>query len=107
MVYYILQARHIFIRVKAFILMLVPGRLQILIISTCFAWRPVSSIIKYCVLTAHVHKNRHINIWLLISCDTGIYAIIIDIENTGNGNHPDLDIKIRVVLVTCISNTDF
>ena len=64
MVHYILQPRHIFIRVKAFILMLVPGGLQILIISTCFAWRPVSSIIKCGVLTARAHVNRHINKWL-------------------------------------------
>ena len=37
MVHYILQPRHIFIHVKVFILMLVPGRLQLLIISMCFA----------------------------------------------------------------------
>ena len=30
---------------------------------------------------------------------------IIDIGNTGNQNHPDLE--VRVVLVTCISNIDF
>ena len=39
MVHFILQPYHIFIQVKVFILMLVPGRLQLLIISTCFAWR--------------------------------------------------------------------
>ena len=37
MVNYILQPHHIFIRVKAFIFMLVPGGLQFLIISMCFA----------------------------------------------------------------------
>ena len=38
MVHYILQPRHIFKGVKAFILMLIPGGLQILIISTfCMA----------------------------------------------------------------------
>ena len=46
MVHYNLQFRHIFIRVKAFILMLVPDGFQFLIISTCFQWRPVTSIIK-------------------------------------------------------------
>ena len=44
MVQYILQPCHIFIRVKAFILMLVLGGVQLLIISTCFAWCPVTSI---------------------------------------------------------------
>ena len=39
MVHYILQPHHIFIRVKTFIFMLVPGGLQFLIISTCFALR--------------------------------------------------------------------
>ena len=38
MVHYILQPRHIFICIKAFILLLV--------ISTRFAWRPVMSINK-------------------------------------------------------------
>ena len=33
---FILQPSHIFIRVKVFILMLVPGGVQLLIISTCF-----------------------------------------------------------------------
>ena len=37
MVHYILQPYHIFIRVKAFVFMLVPGGLQFLITSTCFA----------------------------------------------------------------------
>ena len=85
MVYYISQPHHVFIRIKAFLLMLVTGGLQLLIISISFAWRPVMSINKSHVLTAHVHKNCYIlingflfiNIWLLISCDTGIYAIII------------------------------
>ena len=35
--HYILQPHHIFIGVKAFIVMLVPGGLQFLIISMCFA----------------------------------------------------------------------
>ena len=46
MVHYISQPHHIFICVKAFVFMLVPGGLQFLIISTCFAWRPVTSISK-------------------------------------------------------------
>ena len=62
MVHYILQPHHIFIRVKAFIFMLVPGRLQFLIISTCFAWRPVTSISKSHVLTACARVNCNINV---------------------------------------------
>ena len=63
-VHYILQPHHVFIRVKGFILMLVPGELQLLIISTCFAWRPLTSINKSHVLTARAHENRYINKWL-------------------------------------------
>ena len=44
MVHNILKPHHIFIPVKAFVFMLFPGGLQILIISMCFAWRPVTSI---------------------------------------------------------------
>ena len=83
MVHYILQPHHIFIRVKAFVFMLVPGGLQFLITSTCFAWRPVTSISKSHVLTARARMNCSINArlsiinkLLLISCDTGIYEII-------------------------------
>ena len=64
MAHYILQPHHIFIRVKAFVVMLVPGGLQFLIISTCFAWRPVTSIRKSHVLTARTHVNCNINAWL-------------------------------------------
>ena len=46
MAHYILQPRHIFIRVKAFVVMLVPDGLQFLIISMCFVWRLVTSISK-------------------------------------------------------------
>ena len=53
MPYYILQPCHIFKCVKAFILMLVPGRVQLLNISMCFAWRPETSISKSHVLTVH------------------------------------------------------
>ena len=63
MVHHILQPYHIFIQVKVFILMLVPGRLQLLIISTCFAWRQVTSINKSHVLTC-AHENCYINTWL-------------------------------------------
>ena len=52
MVHYILQPHHIFIHVKAFVFMLVPGGLQFLITSTCFAWSPVTSTSKSHVLTA-------------------------------------------------------
>ena len=38
---YILEPRHIFISVKAFVFMRVQGGLQFLIINTCFAWRLV------------------------------------------------------------------
>ena len=60
MVHYILQPHHIFIRVKVFILMLVPGGLQLLIISMCFAWRPVTSMIKSHVLIPHSQDNCYI-----------------------------------------------
>ena len=62
---YILQPSHILILVKAFILMLVPGRDQLLIISMCFAWRPVTSINKCVVLTLLEHVNCHINTQLI------------------------------------------
>ena len=61
MVHYVLQPHHIFIRVKAFDFMLVPGGLQFLITSTCFAWRPVTSISKSHVLTARARVNCNIN----------------------------------------------
>ena len=61
MVHYILQPHHIFIRVKPFIFMLVPVGLQFPITSTCFAWRPVTSISKSHVLTARVRVNCNIN----------------------------------------------
>ena len=77
-VHYILQPSHIFIQVKGFILMLVPGGLQLLI-SMCFARRLVTSINKWGVLIACWHVNFLINTWLfffvnihqLISCDKG------------------------------------
>ena len=58
---YILQSHHIFIRVKAFVFMLVQGGFQFLIISTCFAWRPVTSISKSHVLTARARVNCNNN----------------------------------------------
>ena len=64
MVHYILQPQHIFIRVKAFVFMLVPGGLQFLIISTCLALRPVTSISKSHVLSACARVNCNINAWL-------------------------------------------
>ena len=66
MVHHILQPHHIFIRLKAFVFMLVPGRLQFLITSTksCFAWRPITSISKSHVLTACARANCNINAWL-------------------------------------------
>ena len=67
MVHYILQPHHIFICVKAFVFMLVPGGLQfliIIIISMCFAWRPVKSISKSHALTACACVNCNINAWL-------------------------------------------
>ena len=64
MVHYILQPHHIFICVKAFVFMLVPGGLQFLSISTCFAWCPVTSISKSHVLTAGALVNCNINAWL-------------------------------------------
>ena len=61
MAYYILQPHHIFIRVKAFVFMLVLGGLQFLITSTCFAWHLVMSISKSHVLTACARVNCNIN----------------------------------------------
>ena len=79
MVHYLLQSHHFFIRVKVFILMLVLGGLQLLIISTCFVWHLVTRINKSHVLKAHAHKNCYINawlfffinVWLFISCEMG------------------------------------
>ena len=64
MVHYISKPHHIFVRVKDFVFMLVPGGLQFLITSTCFAWRPVTSISKRHVLTARARVNCNINAWL-------------------------------------------
>ena len=64
MVHYMLQPHHIFIRVKASVFMFVPGGLQFLITSTCFTWRPVTSIRKSHVLTARARVNCNINAWL-------------------------------------------
>ena len=72
--YYVLQPRHIFIHVKVFISMLVLGGLQFLIISLCFAWRPVTNINKIHVLTACVQVNSNLNGCKY--CVTHIYAII-------------------------------
>ena len=49
----------------------------------CFEWCLVTSINKSHVLTACAHKNcdinaqLFINIWLLISCEMGIFAIMV------------------------------
>ena len=64
MVHYILQPRHIFIRVKAFVFMFVPGGLQSPIIGTCFAWCLVTSISKSHVSRARVNCN--IKAWLYL-----------------------------------------
>ena len=63
-VHYILQPHHLLICVKVFILILVLGGLQLLIISMCFAWHSVTSINKGHVLTAHTHENCYVNTWL-------------------------------------------
>ena len=63
-VHYILQPHQIFICVKAFVLMLVPGGLQFLIINMFFAYHPVTSISISHVLTARAHVNCNINAWL-------------------------------------------
>ena len=83
MVLYILQPGHIFIRVKAFILALVPGRLRLLITSKCFGRHLVTSINKCSVLTACAHMNCHINtqcssllLYSHLCRMTRIYAII-------------------------------
>ena len=59
-----LQPYHIFIRVKAFVFRLIPGGLHFLIISTWFAWHPITSISKSHVLTACARVNCNINAWL-------------------------------------------
>ena len=64
MVHYVLQPHHIFIRIKAFIFMLIPGGRRLLIISISFAWRPVMRISKSHLLTACAHVNCNINICL-------------------------------------------
>ena len=64
MVHYISQPHHIFIRIKAFVFMLVPGGIQFINISTCSAWRLVTSISKSHVLTACARVNCNINAWL-------------------------------------------
>ena len=64
MAHYILQPHHIFIRVKAFNVMLVQGGLKFVIISMCYAWRPVKSISKSHILTARTRVNCNINAWL-------------------------------------------
>ena len=62
-VHYILQPHHIFIRVKYIVFMLV-FYAQFFITSSCFAWRPVTSISKSHVLTARARVNCNINAWL-------------------------------------------
>ena len=66
MMHIIFRPHHIFIRVKAFRFMLVSGRLQFLIISTCFVWRLVASISKIHVSTARARVNCDINAWLCL-----------------------------------------
>ena len=76
----ILKPHYIFMRVKVFTLMLVPGGLKLLVFSTCFAWRPIKAIYLQQARTRIailIYDFLFINIWLLISCDTGIYAIIV------------------------------
>ena len=46
------------------LIMLVPGGLQSLIISTCFAGHPVTSINISHALTVCLHENCYINTWL-------------------------------------------
>ena len=41
----------------------------------------------------------------IFALSAGFQHTKINIGNTGNQNHPDL--KVRVVLVTCISNIDY
>ena len=64
MVHFILQPYHIFIRVKAFVFILIPGGLLFLIISTCFAWHPVTCKSKSHVLTA---------LLTIVNCDTNAW----------------------------------
>ena len=45
------------------------------------------------------------NIFTIFALSAGFQHTKINIGNTGNQNHPDF--KVRVVLVTCISNIDY
>ena len=57
---------------------------------------------RFTVTTEHIlsgNNSPFLHYWLVSSFE------IINIGNTGNQNHPDLE--VRVVLVTCISNIDF
>ena len=51
------------------------------------------------IIHVYFHNSPFLHYWLVTSLE------IINIGNTGNQNHPDLE--VRVVLVTCISNIDF
>ena len=44
-------------------------------------------------------------LFTIFALSAGFQHTKINIGNTGNQNHPDL--KVRVVLVTCISNIDY
>ena len=56
-----------------------PSEVQLLITSTCFTWRPVTSTYKCAVLTARGQANGLINTLFFFSLIyTGIYATLAD-----------------------------
>ena len=46
-----------------------------------------------------------VEVFTIFALSAGSQLTKINIGNTGNQNHPDLE--VRVVLVTCISNIDY
>ena len=60
----------------------------------------VGSLKRLSVFSLHKHVHSPFLHYRLVSS-----LQKINIGNTGNQNHPDL--KVRVVLVTCISNNEY
>ena len=60
---YITASSHLYAR-KGFHSYACSGRISVNYLSTCFAWRPLTSINKSHVLTARAHENCVNNTWL-------------------------------------------
>ena len=52
-----------------------------------------------------IRVASYVTLFTVFALSAGFQHTKISIGNTGNQNHPDL--KVRVVLVTCISNIDY